>query len=115
MTDCHNQRKYQFFVLLFSYQILPYWDWRYIYEEECLINNPYSHEQEDMTEEECVTKCGNLREIDVIENADHKVMTDYLINQKPVAIKDATENWRARKEFSIEFLAKVAFCSLGSL
>ncbi|KAK3754034.1 hypothetical protein QZH41_020301, partial [Actinostola sp. cb2023] len=87
-------------------RLLPYWDWRYIYEEDCFMNNPY-HVEDTLTQEECVSKCQDLKEVKSFTNTNHKEMSQYLFNQTPVLIKDATENWRARKEFSIEFLAEL--------
>ena len=86
--------------------MLPYWDWRYIYDEECAVSNPYRVE-DTMTKEECVEKCKDLTKVKSLTNTNHKVMSDFLSNQTPVVIKDATQDWRARKEFSIEFLSEV--------
>ncbi|XP_031554788.1 uncharacterized protein LOC116291718 [Actinia tenebrosa] len=91
---------------LVALKILPYWDWRYLYEEDCLIINPYRVE-EGISEEDCETKCSELNRIEVLTNTNHKIIADLLFKDIPVVIKDATDDWSARKKFSVEFLAQL--------
>ena len=37
-------------------QVLPYWDWAKLYNEHCLIENPYYTEKE-LSEEDCQVSC----------------------------------------------------------
>jgi hypothetical protein len=80
-----------------------------LYEEDCFINNPYRVE-EGLSEEDCDSKCKDLKEIDTLREANHKVISEFLFNETPVVIKDATEDWSAMKDFNIEFLAEVRTC-----
>ncbi|EDO43549.1 predicted protein [Nematostella vectensis] len=91
---------------LASMKVLPYWDWRYIYDEFCFVKNPYYVEQK-LTKKDCRENCKELKTIGVIEKTDANEMSDFLFSETPVIINDATDDWQARKDFSIEFLAKL--------
>ncbi|XP_022085629.1 uncharacterized protein LOC110976563 [Acanthaster planci] len=85
----------------FQMKILPYWDWTNLYHEECIVANPYMV-VEKLTEEDCEV-CETYDELDVVHNISIKEITeDYLFDNIPFIVTDATQNWKAFKEFNFD-------------
>ncbi|XP_068685909.1 uncharacterized protein [Montipora foliosa] len=85
---------------------LPYWDWTVIYDQDCLIDNPY-YVQDGLTEDHC-NSCKDLLSIKRISGADQSdIAEDYLFTNTPVIVTDATEQWDAVNKFNIDFLAEM--------
>ncbi|KAI0226288.1 hypothetical protein LSAT2_023083 [Lamellibrachia satsuma] len=88
---------------LASIQILPHWDWSKLYNEHCLIENPYYTEAE-LTEEDCL-RCENLTVISRVSTLSQAVMADYHLKQEiPVIVTDAMTDWPAMDKFNVKFL-----------
>ncbi|XP_038053850.1 uncharacterized protein LOC119726282 [Patiria miniata] len=87
----------------FQVKVLPYWDWTNLYHEECVIRNPYMVAA-TLTEEDC-EMCEGYLKVDVVHNISmDEVTQDYLFDNTPFIVTDATQNWRAFKEFNVDSL-----------
>jgi len=87
-------------------KVLPYWDWTVIYDQDCIIDNPY-FVHGGLTEEDC-NACKNLKSIKRIAGANQSEIADaYLFSNIPVIVTDAIEEWDALKKFDVNFLAEM--------
>ncbi|XP_077996127.1 uncharacterized protein LOC144449465 [Glandiceps talaboti] len=87
---------------------LKYWDWTDIYENDCIIENPY-YEVASLTESDC-EDCEGLDEIEGTSEVTEDEMTEeFVYVHVPVIVTDAIDNWKAYKEFDTEFIAKLFF------
>ncbi|XP_033126690.1 uncharacterized protein LOC117124541 [Anneissia japonica] len=90
---------------LFSIQTLAFYDWTDIYFLDCALINPY-YVKDGLTAEDC-EMCQDLDFIEDVDNLDPKDMTEYLFDHVPVVVTDAIHEWRASKEFNLEFIKKL--------
>ena len=71
---------------------MPYWDWTTEFEKECLIDNPYYEEDDQLTEEECEV-CKELSGVRLKDVSQDLMASEYLVDEIPVIITDATKDW----------------------
>uniref|UniRef100_T1J6H9 Septin-type G domain-containing protein n=1 Tax=Strigamia maritima TaxID=126957 RepID=T1J6H9_STRMM len=88
-------------------KILPYWDWTKLYYKDCLITNPY-YEKHKLLLEDCQS-CESVESLDHLTNVSQwEISEDYLKNDIPLIILDATESWPIMKhQFSIENITQI--------
>uniref|UniRef100_A0A0C9PHQ7 CemA protein n=1 Tax=Fopius arisanus TaxID=64838 RepID=A0A0C9PHQ7_9HYME len=73
-------------------KILPFWNWQYLYRENCMMNNPFYNEY-PITEEDCVT-CEAVETIDRLSDVHYRHLVDnYLNRDAPAIITDAMDSW----------------------
>ncbi|XP_064612173.1 uncharacterized protein LOC135476171 [Liolophura sinensis] len=95
-----------FFARRTTIKMLPYWDWTNLYDQPCLIENPY-YEGNQITEEDCMA-CESMNSIPVEENITHSVMSElYLKGLSPVIVTDAMKDWPERKNMNIGYLTEL--------
>lgn len=76
------------------YWVLPYYDWTWVYNSECLLENPYYEPiLDEMTEDNCT--CTDLKSLTPVSNMDTDEMTELIYDMIPSIIEDATINWKA--------------------
>ena len=86
--------------------MLPYWDWTYIYEQDCLIDNPY-YEDQGMSKESCKV-CKNLTEVERLDRASQEeIAQEFLFDDIPVIVTDAMNDWLTKDKFTIDGILKV--------
>lgn len=76
-------------------KVLPYWDWTYLYEKDCLLRNPYIAPLPNITKEECLA-CFDVKKngIEGLSNASLEVIAnDFLLSDFPVIIEDSLKDW----------------------
>ncbi|XP_070571731.1 uncharacterized protein [Ptychodera flava] len=87
-------------------QTLKYWDWTYMFEEDCLIENPF-YTQVNLHESDC-EGCEGVLEIEKLDEVTHTEITeDFLYNHVPVIVTDAMASWAALKKFDIDYIAEL--------
>ncbi len=90
-------------------KVLPYWDWTPLYDEECIIKNPYMV-QDKLTEEDC-QECVNYTKLEIVHDLTFEIVAeDYLFSNLPFIVLDATKGWKATSEFNPDSLKKVSPC-----
>lgn len=80
---------------MYILQVLPYWDWTYLYEKDCLLRNPYIAPLPNITKEECLA-CFDVKKngIEGLSNASLDVIAnDFLLSDFPVIIEDSLKDW----------------------
>ena len=93
-------------ILLLFAKVLPYWDWTYIYEQDCLIENPY-YVDLTMTKEDCKV-CKKLKKVEVFGNiSQEEIAQDFLFQDIPVVVDDAIDSWAAKEKFNVAGILKV--------
>ena len=84
-----------------------------MFENDCLIDNPY-YAEDELTEEDCKV-CQELSGSRLTNVSQDVMATDYLFNEIPVIITDATRNWPLDlKNFDINTLKDVS-CSVMAI
>eukprot|EP00794_Sanderia_malayensis_P004614 gene4614-5220_t len=76
-------------------KVLPYWDWTYIYDQDCMVPNPYVKPLPNITKEECQV-CFELQKegIESLKNATHdSIANDFLMTDFPAIIEDGIKGW----------------------
>ncbi|XP_033628268.1 uncharacterized protein LOC117290814 [Asterias rubens] len=87
-------------------KVLPYWDWTPLYDEECILQNPYMV-QDKLTEDDC-QECVNYNKLEYVYNLTHEMVAeDYLFSNLPFIVLDATKGWKATSEFNADSLKKL--------
>ncbi|XP_014247166.1 uncharacterized protein LOC106665339 isoform X2 [Cimex lectularius] len=73
-------------------KVLSLWDWRYLFYESCLLENPLYGEY-TLTKDDCIT-CEALDSITVINRINYELLLDNYFNRDiPVIITDAMDKW----------------------
>ncbi|XP_075218014.1 uncharacterized protein LOC142322828 [Lycorma delicatula] len=71
---------------------LPFWDWRSLFYESCLMTNPFYNEY-ILTEDDCVS-CEALEHVDRVNKVSYDYILDnYLNRDAPLIVTDAMEAW----------------------
>lgn len=80
---------------LSSEKILPYWDFTLLYEENCLVSNPYYLSSDSSSVLDCkVCDDVNVDGIEKIRSADPDDIAEvYLKAGRPVIVKDGMTDW----------------------
>uniref|UniRef100_A0A1B6CL03 Cupin-like domain-containing protein n=1 Tax=Clastoptera arizonana TaxID=38151 RepID=A0A1B6CL03_9HEMI len=77
---------------IFMIKALAVWDWRPLFFENCIMNNPFYGEY-TITEEDCVA-CEALDKIDRLDKVNYEfLMSNYLDHDAPFIITDAMDSW----------------------
>jgi len=74
---------------------LPYWDWTYLYDQDCVVKNPFVTPERNLTKEDCQA-CLDLSKngIEGLSNASHDLIAnDFLLVDFPAIIEDGTKEW----------------------
>ncbi|XP_064620957.1 uncharacterized protein LOC135483839 [Lineus longissimus] len=86
--------------------VLPYWDWQYLYDRQCAMENPY-FEGDRIYKEDCEI-CDDLKGIPRETNISHvDLMEQYMNRDLPVIITDAIDDWPAMHKFNVTFLEQL--------
>ncbi|XP_054280611.1 uncharacterized protein LOC128998487 [Macrosteles quadrilineatus] len=71
---------------------LPLWDWRPLFYESCLMNNPF-YEGYRLSEDDCVS-CEVLDHVDRLNKVSYNLVLDsYLNRDAPFIVTDAMDSW----------------------
>lgn len=99
---------------LFSIKvILPYWDWATLYQEECLINNPWLPAENTTIDAEFCQYCTNMvkygnNKVDRLNNTKGaEIMKHYIQNSQPVVVTDTTKDWGSKKRIAMDVIANL--------
>jgi hypothetical protein len=81
---------------LFLMQLLPFWDWTYLYNEKCLVkvNSPPRDDQafDSIRDEDC-SACEHLVYVDVTTNVTFADLSEkYLLRGQPVIVSDTNSS-----------------------
>lgn len=80
------------------YWVLPYYDWTWPFEDECILLNPYyDPPSSELTNESC-TICEQMKTFPLKTNVEVDEMVEMIYALKPVIVTDAMSDWRAIKE-----------------
>jgi len=95
-------------------QLLPWWDWRPLHHQRCLVSNPHFVPPPAFSEEECVA-CEAVDQVDRVADTTYQHLLDaYLQRNAPVVVEDAMDDWPVmRAKFGIHNLTQVRV--MGSL
>ncbi|XP_006818090.1 uncharacterized protein LOC102804888 [Saccoglossus kowalevskii] len=105
---CYCSWSYQLicsFIRITFLKTLPYWDWRYLYADKCLVYNPYQNSK-SLNESDCKT-CEEFMTPIKINDVTEAEMTKYLHTNTPVIVTDAVKDWEAYRQFNSKFIAKL--------
>ncbi|KAG8325660.1 uncharacterized protein LOC124369317 [Homalodisca vitripennis] len=73
-------------------KMLPLWDWRPLFYDSCLMNNPF-YEGFRLSEEDCVS-CEVLDHVDRLNKVSYDYLLDsYLNRDAPFIVTDAMDGW----------------------
>ncbi|XP_073993860.1 uncharacterized protein [Rhodnius prolixus] len=73
-------------------EVMSLWDWRYLFYETCLIENPLYGEY-TLTKNDCVT-CESLDTINILNSVTYDLILDNYLNRDiPVIVTDAMDHW----------------------
>jgi len=89
-------------------QLLPWWDWRPLHQQRCLISNPHFVAPPTFSSDDCVA-CEAIDHVDrLVDNTYQHLLDAYLQRNAPVVIVDAMDDWPAmRFNFNIENITQV--------
>nr|XP_018915038.1 PREDICTED: uncharacterized protein LOC109042627 [Bemisia tabaci]XP_018915039.1 PREDICTED: uncharacterized protein LOC109042627 [Bemisia tabaci]XP_018915040.1 PREDICTED: uncharacterized protein LOC109042627 [Bemisia tabaci]XP_018915041.1 PREDICTED: uncharacterized protein LOC109042627 [Bemisia tabaci] len=75
-------------------KILPLWDWRHSFYDNCLIQNPlYQEYRPGITEEDCAS-CETVERVDHVRDTNFDfLLGNFLSRDAPVIVTDALETW----------------------
>ena len=99
---------------MFVLQALPYWDWTYLYDQDCIVKNPFVTPERNLTKEDCQA-CLELSRngIEALRNASQDVIAnDFLLVDFPAIIEDGTKDW-PNPNFDLDSLSQVS-CILST-
>ncbi|XP_019641127.1 PREDICTED: uncharacterized protein LOC109482740 [Branchiostoma belcheri] len=107
---CYNwdpaYRKAAIYGKLALMKVLPYWDWTYLYNEECLINNPYYVQPPHLTQEDCEV-CLEISGVKRMKNVDHADISDLLLDNEPFVVTDAQLDWTELNQITFHDFLKL--------
>lgn len=99
-------------VRLLNVKTIPWWDWTGLYEEDCLINNPYLPEKK-LSEEDCVA-CKELPlqmeegDLERLIDVNTTMVTDeFLYADWPLVVTDPVRDWPVDKDGKLLFSLKM--------
>jgi hypothetical protein len=89
-------------------QVLPWWDWRPLYQQRCLVSNPHFSPPPPFSKEDCVS-CEAVEGVERVQDVTYQHLIDaYLQRNAPVIVVDAMDEWDAlRPNFGIENITQV--------
>ncbi|XP_022200561.1 uncharacterized protein LOC111057444 [Nilaparvata lugens] len=77
---------------IFMIKALPFWDWRSLFYESCLMTNPF-YSDYTLTEDDCVS-CEALEYVDRVDKVGYdSLLNNYLSRDVPLIVTDAMESW----------------------
>lgn len=89
-------------------QLLPWWDWRPLHQQRCLVSNPHYVAPLTFSSDDCVA-CEALDHVDRLADTTYQYLLDaYLLRNAPVVVVDAMDDWPAmRFNFGIKNITQV--------
>jgi hypothetical protein len=89
-------------------QLLPWWDWRPLHQQRCLVSNPHFVAPPTFSSDDCVA-CEAVDHVDRLADTTYQHLLDaYLQRNAPVIIVDAMDDWPAiRFNFNMENITQV--------
>jgi len=98
---------------LVSLKLLPFWDWSKLYNEDCLIENPWLPKENVTYDAETCRYCINVVKyghnvIDHLNNTNHEdIVKHYINNQQPVIVTDTTKDWESKQKLNLDEIVKL--------
>ncbi|CAB3366359.1 Hypothetical predicted protein [Cloeon dipterum] len=84
-------------------KLLPWWDWRPLHRQRCLLPNPHFSPPPASSKDECLS-CEAIDRVDRVADTSYQQLLDrFLQRDAPVIVTDAMDSWPAMRSDKLWF------------